>query len=331
MEMTILERTARRRLFSLDQFAVKRTHGFTLVELLVVIAIIGVLVALLLPAVQAAREAARRTQCLNSEKQIGLAVQNFHSARNFFPPVRLPDHGYTWLFMILPYMEGTNEAAMWDVSAGCFYDQTEQMRTIKSAYFLCPSAGHDEPIVELATDNLHSAHGNRKFWGSVSDYLALNGSSCQGVTGLNGPDGRLAASDGVLIEAMFTKFPNVSQRYYDFPWRGRVAAKHVTDGLSSTLLFGESHGNSSRKRHAFGGDHNAGEFVGNARPLSNDPLAENGFGSSHAGGIVQFALCDGSAHGYSVDMDMSVMEALASRAKGETVSATGEGTTRSCQ
>ena len=83
-----------------------RRCGFTLVELLVVITIIGILIALLLPAVQAAREAARRGQCTNNLKQIGLAVHNFHDARKALPPSFLTGGGHApWLVMILPYVE----------------------------------------------------------------------------------------------------------------------------------------------------------------------------------------------------------------------------------
>ena len=89
----------------------RRVGGFTLVELLVVIAIIGILVALLLPAVQAAREAARRSQCLNNCRQLGLAFHMYHDSTNELPPSRMKERFFTWAGVILPYME---EAAIHD-------------------------------------------------------------------------------------------------------------------------------------------------------------------------------------------------------------------------
>ncbi len=84
----------------------RKAGGFTLVELLVVIAIIGILIALLLPAVQAAREAARRMQCTNNLKQIGLAMHTYHDALRIFPPgCVLSSRGHTWYTFILPFME----------------------------------------------------------------------------------------------------------------------------------------------------------------------------------------------------------------------------------
>src|SRR5687767_15347657 len=101
----------------------KLRPGFTLVELLVVIAIIGVLVALLLPAVQAAREAARRTQCSNHLKQLGLAAHNFNDIRGFFPPSRVSNDAtdtaknwVTWSVLLLPFVEQQNYYNQWDVT-----------------------------------------------------------------------------------------------------------------------------------------------------------------------------------------------------------------------
>src|SRR5688500_12419399 len=89
--------------------------GFTLVELLVVIAIIGILIALLLPAVQAAREAARRYQCTNNLKQIGLAMHNYHDINGKFPPSRIARGDYiTWAVLILPYMEQQAMYELWN-------------------------------------------------------------------------------------------------------------------------------------------------------------------------------------------------------------------------
>src|SRR5262245_11108062 len=103
-----------------------RRNGFTLVELLVVIAIIGILVALLLPAIQAAREAARRSQCINNVKQWALAMQNHHSTKNKFNSAgyRKDVKGSTvwqsWPPQLWPYMEETNVLAKWDFNQSFF-------------------------------------------------------------------------------------------------------------------------------------------------------------------------------------------------------------------
>ncbi|MEX2025878.1 MAG: DUF1559 domain-containing protein, partial [Pirellulaceae bacterium] len=164
-------------------------RGFTLVELLVVIAIIGILVALLLPAIQAAREAARRSQCSNNLKQIGIAVHNFHDATNKLPPMRIADGQPTWLLLILDHMEGGAIKKLWNYdpaatpAGGCFYDQPFAVRTVVVREFLCPSQQHDSFLANGSTPGDGHSHPGIQpeggpWQGSISDYRAVAGSTC---------------------------------------------------------------------------------------------------------------------------------------------------------
>ena len=129
----------------------KRSHAFTLVELLVVIAIIGVLIALLLPAVQAAREAARRSQCINHLKQYGLAVHNFHSSNRVLPPSNVTGYGLTMQMLILPFME---QQTLWQAigaatrNVGHGGDFVFQVRTVDGRLWTGrePTAGHEGAV-----------------------------------------------------------------------------------------------------------------------------------------------------------------------------------------
>ncbi len=117
-----------------------RRRAFTLVELLVVIAIIGVLVALLLPAVQAAREAARRSSCQNNLRQVGLATQNFHDSRNAFPPLRIAGgEGWaTFWVLIMPYTEQGALYDNWDLTLK-YSQQSAQARQSQVKSYYCPA------------------------------------------------------------------------------------------------------------------------------------------------------------------------------------------------
>lgn len=127
----------------------KKRHGFTLVELLVVIAIIGILVALLLPAVQAAREAARRLQCSNNLSQMALAVQNYEGAFRVYPPGTVDESGpiasvaqgyhHNWVSQILPYIEQSVTYRHIDFDAGVYDDKNAEVRRVNISVLHCPS------------------------------------------------------------------------------------------------------------------------------------------------------------------------------------------------
>lgn len=136
--------------------------GFTLVELLVVIAIIGVLVALLLPAVQAAREASRRMQCSNSIRQIVLAFHNYNDAQLYLPPARPssnPKFGH--MVPLLPYLEMGNVAAKFDMTApaGSADPANQALCNTKSKFLICPSNPNQTPIKLRGSSSTGSSYG----------------------------------------------------------------------------------------------------------------------------------------------------------------------------
>ena len=136
--------------------------AFTLVELLVVIAIIGVLIALLLPAVQAAREAARRMQCANHLKQLGLATHLFHDSYGFFPPGRGNGSNeinltFTWFAVIMPHLEGGAEFARWDLTKH-YYDKVNiEARMYFIPVYFCPSQGRSPNTLSAERQGMPAA------------------------------------------------------------------------------------------------------------------------------------------------------------------------------
>jgi prepilin-type N-terminal cleavage/methylation domain-containing protein/prepilin-type processing-associated H-X9-DG protein len=229
-------------------------HAFTLVELLVVIAIIGILIALLLPAVQAARESARRSQCGNNLKQIGLAVHNYHESRKSLPVTYVRQDWPTWAVHILAYMEQDQIADLWQVEIR-YFDQPNLGNvnldpTPKNlASYYCPTrrppdflsrdgGGSDKDT----TSNMTASLTHRP--GGLSDYAASHGTEVQTLQG-NG-----AMTIGEPFEAVQPNgalWTNLAQMFLSPPgtritkWKSPTNFSTILDGTSNTLLIGEKH------------------------------------------------------------------------------------------
>jgi prepilin-type N-terminal cleavage/methylation domain-containing protein len=238
----------------------RRPFGFTLIELLVVIAIIGVLIGLLLPAVQKVREAANRTTCTNNLKQLGLAIHNFHDTYNFLPPHKVRDDWFTWAVVILPYIEQNNLYKLWNINlryveqpfpppsqTGPFQAGDPCPHNINT--FFCPSrrsaSDMGYSVNDKATGTLAASEPARP--GGLSDYAVNAGNS----SASNWPAGPLMIGNATgvtptgqaITQALFgnTPFANAPIGSMLTTWSGPTTIASITDGTSNTLLIGEKH------------------------------------------------------------------------------------------
>jgi prepilin-type N-terminal cleavage/methylation domain-containing protein/prepilin-type processing-associated H-X9-DG protein len=298
-------------------------RGFTLVELLVVIAIIGVLVALLLPAIQAAREAAHRSECLNHLKQFGLALQNYHDAKKQFPTGRngRNQRSVSWAYFILPQIE---EQALYDA-----YDDSVQVNDDKNsltmrtpiAVYACPS--RRPPAADRNFDNNDQAPlPEWRGIASLGDYAANAG--LEEDTGLEDDDFEDPATRTIIDISLAGPIYTGS----------KISARRVIDGLSHTLALGEKHIPPPRDDwpeemvHFNQGDTAilGGDAIFTIFRCSEDGLAtgpDDGaqadqdvarraikkFGGPHPG-VTMFVYLDGHAEGLSNDTEVDTLKAL---------------------
>ncbi|MEX1026649.1 MAG: DUF1559 domain-containing protein [Candidatus Paceibacterota bacterium] len=306
---------------------IRERGGFTLVELLVVIAIIGILVALLLPAVQAAREAARRMSCGNNLKQIGLAIHNYHDTYKSFPAGGITEGNCcatrsrtTWTISILPFLEAQPLYDRYDFNVFNEDPQNQFVRESEMPAYACPS-------------DINEGRLNRPESGPGSG-LDYRMGSYRAISGMSDGSGWFDNAEGLVLPKQWKGALHSVWPAQGLSWE-RFAT--VTDGTSNTLMVGE-YGTETRNRrgtfwaYTYTSYNESSATLNQPRTLLNDydrcvaiggaggaNSCKRGFGSFHPG-VIQFVRVDGAVRAVNLTIDSTVYTGMATIAGGEAVS-----------
>jgi prepilin-type N-terminal cleavage/methylation domain-containing protein len=313
-------------------------RAFTLVELLVVIAIIGVLVALLLPAVQSAREAARRTQCSNQLRQVAIAAHNVHDVTGYFPSGHKCTYdGSTQVYysncfiQILPYIEQQALFNQYDDTVPNIHPNNKFVREQFVQTYSCPAELKPKQLLTPETQAPTGGTGNIQYM--TSTY--------KGMSGVSFNADNVWAGYPSEVNYNLTQNPGIRGILHTDWTTGcrpeRMA--NVTDGTSNTLMFGER---STRTHHPSSAGFSRGTFWANGFNLyalsaaetptatlladydlcksrvSNENFCKYGWGSFHPQ-IINFVYGDGSLRSVKTTIDMTIFDAQATIGNGETI------------
>jgi prepilin-type N-terminal cleavage/methylation domain-containing protein len=291
-------------------------RGFTLVEVLVVIAIIGILIALLLPAIQAAREASRRSQCMSNLKQMGLAVQMHLDSKKRLPTGRngTDSKSVSWAYFLLPYME---EKVVFDA-----YQKTYRVDAPENATAM------RTPIEIFACPSRRRAAADRNFDNDDQPPLVMAAASLGDYAADAGSDEDMGLDPDQFINGVLDK-----SRAGAMYTNSQLSARQITDGLSKTLAIGERHirpvpaSTPPEMEHFEMGDTAflAGDCIQTVLAGADEGLAKGRddsrdhiFGSDHPS-VVEFIYLDGHVDSLSVEIDKKTLLALSTYAGGEIV------------